>query len=59
MAEPKLISEDSLNRDSFKLLATIAKELPKRWDSSKKFRVVIKHDPEKPGVSIDYYEYES
>ena len=48
--------QHSVNAQSFELLWVLLRELTKnKPDFSKKFRIVLEHDPEKPMVEVKYY----
>ena len=50
----KLGSETSVNRTAFEQLIIAARQIPLDWDFSKKFRVVLEHNPDEKTVTITY-----
>ena len=54
MAKFKLGTEAHVSRISFEQLIIAAQQISLDWDFSKKFRVILDHDPDEATVNITY-----
>lgn len=54
MAQFKLGSVTTINRDAFENMVTAARHIPWDWDFSKRFSVVLEYDPDEVVLEITY-----